>query len=365
MPEPTPYKIATFEPDSKKAQIKEGDKDLIETLFAKLPNPEKAMFAYQFLFSETERIVIRNLRKDPETQRLAFENTFARIQQIDELMHEEMTGFFRKELLYRYMELKLKNMTDSQIEKAPLTIAVADMAYLSYYNKDTQAGGDATITTLAEEINPDLKQDKGVPFRTGGDEFSFVIPYEKEKAKQIGDNLKKKVGDISLQSEKMAEYEFDLQLRIDLGYATVAEGLKALKQYCSEFGDSESCLPQSRNNQVTQFALDIADRRSKVRKIIQSASMLVNLLMGNTDPNSKYFKKFDQFFPYLQKGAHMSKEQVEKILAESSDPLIWAKKAREHAVSIIDKLEAEKTEQFLMRQTIVKDIAAEDLDLSA
>lgn len=120
--------------------------------------------------------------------------------------HDKLTGLYNR----RYFEKALKNLDVE--ENLPLTVMVADINGLKLIN-DTfgHDAGDQLLIHATDMLQIGCK-DQGVIARTGGDEFSIILPkVDNQKAEQ----LVKKMQELNTQIEHL-----NIELSISFGCAT-------------------------------------------------------------------------------------------------------------------------------------------------
>jgi len=201
-----------------------------------------------------------------------------------------------------------------RLREVPLTVAAADLAYLSKYNEDPQiqmatgkSGHSAGDTILREtaallqevdvtkrEIKPKLDLNTR-SYRTGGDEFSLILEHPLEKADDIAHEFKIKQANIEIPGA-------DLPPSINIETAHVSEAFELFMKAVPQ-AERQEMTRFEKAKKIQDFLSDIADRRASIQKGRERIKGMTKLL-GDDEA------KFDRNFSWLTKGAFRLKKDV-------------------------------------------------------
>lgn len=212
------------------------------------------------------------------------------------------------------------------LREAPLSVAAADLAYLSKYNEDPQiqmatgksghsAGNKILRETAAllqdvdvakREIRPKLDMDTR-SYRTGGDEFSLIIEHPISKADDIAHEFKTKQANIEIPGA-------DLPPSINIETAHVSEAFELFMK-AVPLEDRQEMTQFEKAKKIQDFLTDIADRRCAIQKGRERIKEMVKLLEKDED-------KFDRNYSWLNKGAFRLEKPVfvELLEKKQADP---------------------------------------------
>lgn len=313
---------------------------------------------FQFL-SDEEKSFVKTL-PNVESKKLYFNLIVDRIKNQKELMVDDMTGMFRREMMYRYLELKLGKKSNEEILKMPISIAAADFAYLGYFNLISHDAGDVALSKAAESMKDEMKEAGAVSFRMGGDEFAFVIPRDLQKSANLTISVQKKLDQIDTSNPNvMGGHKFEMPFWVDFGTAALSEGLGVWEKYCNESDSKKYCAEEDRVNQVIDFTHKIADGRSIIKKHHSLVKRLVDKFEKARETNS--LEQFDTFFKYstLKKG--VTREDVEKI-ANVQDVIQKSKRINEFAQSLKRKEDEDKVNEERMKIKAIDSYIVENIN---
>lgn len=201
-----------------------------------------------------------------------------------------------------------------RLRDIPLSVAAADLAYLSKYNEDPQiqmaigkAGHSAGDTILRETAallqDVDTSKRQILPrldlntrsYRTGGDEFGLIIETPIDRVPDIVEEFKAKQSRIEIPGA-------DLPPSINIETAHVSEAfelfIKAVPQE-----ERQSMTRFDKAKKIQDFLSDIADRRCSIQKGRERIYSMTKLLEEDEI-------KFDRNFSWLTKGAFRLEKPV-------------------------------------------------------
>lgn len=310
------------------------------------------------LFSRKNRELINNekLNPIPEVREEIFDSISTLYRQINVLMNDSMTGMFRREQMYNYLEEKIKNKSLEEIRQMSITIASADFAGLGYFNKVSHKAGDTAIKVAADSMKKSITKSDGLLFRMGGDEFNIVIKAKIGKAILLGNQMVDQMLKIDTSDRKLMDGEkFGMPLRLDVGYAELSEGVDVYEAICGQASNDRICNDQERDNAIIDLTYQIADRRAMIRKNISLIQYLVTQYVQNPDTD-----KFTELFNNATIKKPISFEdfiEIVNITDKSRQSETIIKKGYE----ISKKEELEEENNFHLKQSIIKEKAEEQL----
>jgi len=187
-----------------------------------------------------------------------------------------------------------------------LTVASADLAFLSKYNNDPDiqvatggehTGGDIILKETAgliqdvdwdaRTISPRLNT-KTRGYRLGGDEFGLLMEMKPEEAEKVAAEFKIKQNQIEVPGA-------DLAPMINIDIAHVSEGVEAFVESFPK-DEREEMSADEKAKKIQDLMTRIADRRAMLQKGRERLHLLVDLLDQDES-------KFDKNFTWMKKGA--------------------------------------------------------------
>lgn len=237
---------------------------------------------------------------------------------IEHMLDDETTGIAdiseKDEVTADDME-KMKYLT--------LTVAAADLAYLSKYNNDPDIqvatggeheGGDKILKETAAIIQDVDKDSRTIQpklnvktrgYRVGGDEFALLMETTAIQAETIVNEFKIKQTAIDVPGA-------DLPPMINVDIAHISEGVNAFTRVFEKKERAEMSS-EERAKKIQDLMTRIADRRAMLQKGRERIVMLVDILEEDE-------AKFDKNFTFMKKGAFgLEKDYYIDLLKKRQD----------------------------------------------
>jgi len=165
--------------------------------------------------------------------------------QVEELAIDPLTKFFGRALLEPKLSdlIKELNFSEGQRRQSDINaimVVALDMNGLKFFNDNyNHAVGDQALITLAEHLKKATRRND-ILFRSGGDEFTILLPIENKDAnfEEIFEKFKYDINtDLSITIEKDGK---DFPISVSTGYAVSKRGdFKEAKELLSEADENE------------------------------------------------------------------------------------------------------------------------------
>lgn len=261
---------------------------------------------------------------------------------------DSVTGFERREGLFREMDEKIKKILGVTGKEAPEVVldrienetrdfqnvgeavVMSDVSYLSLANKEGHAIGDELLAKISSAI----RKNKLRAYRHGGDEITALISGSESEIDSTTNALEKEVEQIK---DISSLQKYDLQPNIDIGTAKFSEAFEAFKNFLGEIPrdqDGKVMSNISTLKELENIWLAIADKRSFINKGLTR----ISLLLSRIDKEN-----YDDIISSLRKGGYDIKDsELREINAKAGkkdkEKLIWAyiNKKEEEAISQLD-----------------------------
>ncbi len=189
---------------------------------------------------------------------------------------DETTGLFNKRYFLQNLNAEIKR---SDRYKQPVSLIIFDIDNFKHLN-DTYGHpkGDEVLRHLGEIVISNFREGIDIAARTGGEEFSIILPAtEEDKAVMAAERLRKAVEQYSFgETPDGAE----LKITISLGVATYPVHAKSPKELIKKADEALYLAKRKGKNRVCivehleQPDLDISMKITSVRKKTISSSLL-------------------------------------------------------------------------------------------
>lgn len=237
------------------------------------------------------------------------------------------------------------------LKKLHLTVAMADLAYLTKYNDDPKIrqavggiyeGGDLILKKTAALIGEVDRKKQEIKYklnlntrgyRLGGDEFGLIIETSLYEADKIIKELK------LVQSEIIIP-EADLRPSINIENAHISEGIEVFMKVTDK-KERQKMTTENKTKKIQSYLTKIADRRVSVQKGVERIELLIGLL-------KKDEKKFNRNFKWLQKGAFglEKKRLIELGKIEKEDPYFFVNMVKKFLTEENQKTQSKKSKEY-------------------
>lgn len=255
------------------------------------------------------------------------------------------------------LETIFNNLKPEIIQRIPLTVMMADVAFLSLANKFGHAQGDQFLFDLGqvarnlslEQLNDPVAsvRPKFSAFRHGGDELTGLIrEADQQQVATLIDQFKTNVGGLTVETFT----KFDLRATIDVGTATFTEAIEGFKIFLAESQRVGLAVEYDNVGYFIDFWLEIADRRAGIAKGVRRIKMLIELKKRDPDQHKK-------LSAYTRKGAYDTTDEELDYLDSLRDQDNWDQLIFNHILKKIEQDRSEKVEIEYKRIEIINQIA--------
>ena len=226
--------------------------------------------------------------------------------------------------------LELLSKEGDELEKVHLTMAMADLSYLSLANREGHHSGDNLLKNLGETVSGDNETKKNA-HRYGGDEFSFLFK-NPDEALEKTEALRE---DFSSLKEISSLEKYGLKPNLDIGTAAFSEAVMLFRKLLELKESKEHIEKDKVFKEFNTIWTMLADKRSFINKAKQRILLLTEKYQAGHDLegeiiNEEKAKEYDFLMKYLGKGAfEIEKKEIAELIKEAGDNsqkmenLIW------------------------------------------